>query len=74
MPRSQCKVPSYCLHKASGRAVVRSDGQDIYLGPYGYPESHRRYQAVVAEWRARHATKLDDAHLVPLRHANHGRS
>jgi integrase len=64
MPRSSRKVPSYCLHKASGQAVVRSDGQDVYLGPYGSPESHRRYQAVVAEWRARHAAAVA-AETVP---------
>ena len=32
--------PSYCLHKASGCAVVRIDGRNRYLGPHGSPESH----------------------------------
>jgi len=53
MPRSARKVPSYCHHKASGRAVVRIDGNDHYLGTYGSDESHARYQAIIAEWRAR---------------------
>lgn len=47
------KVPAYCHHKASGRAVVRIDGRDVYLGPFGSPESHRRYEAVILEWRSR---------------------
>ena len=40
MSRQALKVPSYCRHKASGRAVVRLGGRDVYLGEYGSPESH----------------------------------
>jgi hypothetical protein len=43
------------MHKASGRAVVRIQGRDIYLGPYGSEESHDRYQRFLAEWRVRRA-------------------
>ena len=43
MPAKTTKVPGYTRHKASGRAVVRLDGRDYYLGPYGSPESHERY-------------------------------
>ena len=32
---SQRKLPSYCLHKARGLAVVALDGREFYLGPYG---------------------------------------
>ena len=52
MPRKRSKVPSYCRHKHSGRAVVRIDGRDQYLGEYGSPESHREYERLIAEWRA----------------------
>ena len=52
MPRKAGKVPAYCLHKRSGRAVVRIGGQDHYLGPYGTPESHERYERAIAQWRA----------------------
>ncbi len=52
MPRKPGKVPSYCRHKASGRAVVRIDGRDRYLGKYGSPESHEEYERSIAEWRA----------------------
>ena len=51
MPRRAGKIPSYCRHRASGRAVVRIDGKDHYLGPYGSPESHEEYERLIAEWR-----------------------
>jgi integrase len=50
MPRKRGKVPSYCRHKASGQAVVRIDGVDHYLGPYGSPSSHDQYERLLAEW------------------------
>ena len=49
MPRSPGKVPSYCHHKASGRAVVRIDGRDHYLGPFGCDDSHAEYQRLIAQ-------------------------
>jgi hypothetical protein len=51
MPRKSGKVPSYSLHKGSGQAVVRIGGKDHYLGRYGTPESHERYERVIAQWR-----------------------
>jgi len=47
--RSQ-RTPSYCLHKASGQAVVRIDGVDHYLGKYGTAESRAEYDRLIAEW------------------------
>ena len=44
--------PAYCLHKASGQAVVRIDGQDHYLGKHGSPESWARYNQLIACWYA----------------------
>ena len=56
MPRRpNLSPPSYCLHKASGRAVVRINGKDRYLGPYGSEESHAEYERVIAQWRAQSA-------------------
>jgi len=52
MPAPRRKVPAYCLHKASGRAVVRLNGHDHYLGPYGSPESHELYARLIANWRS----------------------
>ena len=59
MPRKAGKVPSYCHHKASGQAVVRIDDQDFYLGLYGSPESHERYERRLAEWRSGQTKKRD---------------
>lgn len=42
-------VPSYRLHKPSGQARVIIDGEHIYLGLYGSPESHERYARLIAE-------------------------
>jgi integrase len=44
------RTPSYCLHKASGQAVVRIDGKDHYLGRYGSPESKAEYDRLIGEW------------------------
>ncbi len=52
MPRLKNKLPSYCLHKASGQAVVWFGGREHYLGKYGSPESHSAYRRLTAEWAA----------------------
>jgi len=46
-------IPSYCQHKAKGQAYVRLNGEFIYLGKYGSPESKAAYQRLIAEWLAR---------------------
>ena len=35
------REPGITLHKPSGRARVRLNGQDVYLGVYGSPEASR---------------------------------
>jgi len=49
MTASKPRVPAYRLHKARGSAVVTIEGRDIYLGPYGSPESRARYSRLVAD-------------------------
>jgi integrase len=44
------RTPAYCLHRASGQAVVRIDGKDHYLGKYDTPDSRAEYDRLVAEW------------------------
>ena len=44
--------PKYAKHKASGKAVVRLNGTDIYLGPYGTKTSKLEYDRVIGEWLA----------------------
>ena len=65
MPRRPGKVPSYCHHKRSGRAVVRIDGRDHYLGDYGSPESHEHYERLIAEWRASRIVRLSGPQSSP---------
>jgi integrase len=43
-------VPSYLNHAPSGRARVRIDGKDHYLGPYGSEESKAEYDRLVRKW------------------------
>ncbi|MCA9175891.1 MAG: hypothetical protein KDB14_15505 [Planctomycetales bacterium] len=50
--RTSAQIPSYRLHKPTGRGVVRLNGRDIYLGEHGTPESKERYRQVIAEWLA----------------------
>lgn len=68
MPR-RASVPAYCHHKASGRAVVRLNGKDHYLGEYGSPESHDEYAKAIARWRA---AKTADSSSRPERIAAAG--
>lgn len=46
--------PKYAQH-SSGLARVRIDGKVHYLGPFGSPDSYRRYAALVAEWHEKEA-------------------
>lgn len=46
MPRTR-GIPAYGLHKPTGQARVRIDGQDVYLGPHGSEESRRKYEQIV---------------------------
>jgi integrase len=53
MPPRRNPVPSYLLHKASGRAycnIRRADGtrEQVYLGVYDSPESRAEYARVIA--------------------------
>ena len=48
MPRST--VPAYCLHKASGRAVVKYKGKARYIGKHGTKASKAEYARLIAQW------------------------
>ena len=74
MPKK--RKPSYLLHRPSGRARCRIDGQDHYLGEFGSTESRLRYDDLVAEWFAKnsetqhYALCVDDLTLLFMEHAN----
>ena len=48
MPRNTF-TPKYRQYKPKNLAVVRIDGKDHYLGPYGSPESWEKYHRLLAE-------------------------
>jgi hypothetical protein len=50
MPRP-ASVPKLTLYKASGKAVVRLSGIDVYCGVRGTPEAKAKYDREVAEYR-----------------------
>lgn len=59
------RIPAYRHYKPKNLAVVRIDGRDIYLGRYGSPESHERYNREVAQWLAGESkAKLPPAEAV----------
>ncbi len=49
MSKKSDHVPKYCLHKRSGRAYVRIQGRQVYLGPFGSAESRKAYRRILAE-------------------------
>jgi integrase len=52
MARRSRRIPSYRLHKPSGKAVVTINGHDHYLGPHDSPESKQKYAKLIQEWTA----------------------
>jgi integrase len=45
-------IPAICHHKPSGQALVRLNGRDHYLGPYGSGASQAAYNRLIGEWMA----------------------
>jgi len=67
---------SYSLHKTKGLAYVPIDGQQIYLGEYGSPESFDKYNDLVSEWmtanakgQERYKMTVDELALLYLKFA-----
>jgi integrase len=49
MPRPHTKRPAYRHYKPKNLAVVRIEGKDHYLGPFGSDASYERYHRLLAE-------------------------
>ncbi|MEM9367354.1 MAG: site-specific integrase [Planctomycetota bacterium] len=58
MPRLTRRVPSYRHHKASGQAVVKIDGREIYLGEFDSKASRDKYDQLVGQLIARRTLAL----------------
>jgi integrase len=56
MPRPRATFPSYCLHKATGQAVVTINGRDVYLGEHDTAASRAAYERVILEWKQQGTT------------------
>ncbi|MEQ8763105.1 MAG: site-specific integrase [Planctomycetota bacterium] len=69
-PRRNRKLPSYRLHRASGRGVVTLEGRDHYLpGEHGSERSQAEYDRLIAEYLAngRHVrSKGEEATVADL--------
>ena len=52
MSNGTAAVPGPSHHKASGQSVVRLNGHDFYLGPYGSAKAKAEYDQIIAEWLA----------------------
>jgi hypothetical protein len=48
MPRRP-SLPTYTHHKSSGQARVRTNGRDLYLGPYGSPKSNEAFAQLLLD-------------------------
>lgn len=58
------KQPKYRHYRPKNLAVVRLDGRDIYLGPFGSPESWERYHRLIAERLAEQQLQAGAPHLA----------
>lgn len=74
MPK-KTKQPKYTLHKASGNAIVRINGKQIYLGKYDSPESFDAYDRAILQWKqendfsGKHSTTIGQLCLAFMEHA-----
>jgi integrase len=65
MSAKKHRVPTLCLHRASGRAVVRLSGTDHYCGVYGTAEAQAEYDRLTAEWLTNGRRPLVEAVAAP---------
>jgi integrase len=50
MAMAKFRIPGYCIHTAKQQAYVRLNGEMLYLGTPGSPDSHAKYDRLIAEW------------------------
>jgi integrase len=50
MPKLINRAPRLCHERKSNQAVVRINGQKIYLGRYGEPTTKENYKKIIREW------------------------
>jgi hypothetical protein len=70
MPKPSLRFPALSPHKASGQAVVRIAGKDVYCGPWGSTQAEARYRRAISAWLAGLAGSAEPAsapHRIPRR-------
>lgn len=68
------RIPKPSYHKASGQAVIRLDGRDIYLGPYRSRKARAKYRRIISEWTAgipRDDEQIDYLYELILQYKRH---
>jgi integrase len=50
---TRSRIPKLSRHKATGQAVVRLNGKDVYCGRHGTAEAQAKYERVITEWLQR---------------------
>ena len=60
MPRLKHQPPKLRRH-VRGQAVVRINGKDRYLGPYGTIKARVKYREIVTEWNLQRAAEAREA-------------
>jgi len=60
------RIPKLTRHKASGRAVVRLGGKDLYCGKFGTTEAQKRYHQAVVRWLAEDSQANTDRPLETI--------
>lgn len=61
MPILKNRPPKYRHHKGVNQAIVSFQGKVIYLGTYGSPASHAKYQEILAQWLQLHGPEAHQA-------------
>jgi hypothetical protein len=69
MPQQKVpSIPSYRLHKPTGLAVVRLNGQDFYLGRHGEEPGRTEYERLISEWLANGRRLPLELTTTPIEH------
>ncbi|MCA8943149.1 MAG: site-specific integrase [Planctomycetes bacterium] len=69
MTRKPKKIPKHCHHRHTNQGYVRLDGETLYTGVWGKPETDAKYDRLIAEWLASgRVTQRTSASAYEIRH------
>ena len=64
MPILKNRPPKYRLHKGVNQAIVSFQGKVVYLGVYGSPASHKKYQEILLQWHQQNSPEAQKAAVL----------